>query len=211
MAEMHGRLSSLVLQLIAGLPKLRVTVAEPRAFAAWVKGFVALRRHALAVRSPMQVFEAMYPVFALMVLCGLAGRSSGSRSSGEFLGFYAAFQTYLAMSLQAARALLRVAAIAPVYERLRPLLDSVPEIEPNKVYPSVLTGELELSHVSFRYHPEGSKILDDVSLRIQAGEFIAITGPSGSGKSTLLRLLLGFEKPSSGALITIARISRRWI
>jgi len=42
-------------------------------------------------------------------------------------------------------------------------------------------------------------VLDDVSLRAEPGEFIAIVGPSGAGKSSLLRQLLGFEVPESGS------------
>lgn len=41
-------------------------------------------------------------------------------------------------------------------------------------------------------------ILDDVSLRINAGDFVAVTGPNGGGKTTLLRIILGLLKPSSG-------------
>jgi ABC-type bacteriocin/lantibiotic exporter with double-glycine peptidase domain len=43
-------------------------------------------------------------------------------------------------------------------------------------------------------------VLDNVSLRIAQGEYVAIVGPSGSGKSSLFRLLLGFERPESGAV-----------
>lgn len=41
-------------------------------------------------------------------------------------------------------------------------------------------------------------ILEDISLRVQQGEFLAIFGPNGGGKTTLLKLLLGFLKPSRG-------------
>ena len=48
--------------------------------------------------------------------------------------------------------------------------------------------------------PGGPPVLDDVTIRVAAGEYVAIVGPSGSGKSTIFRLLLGFERPESGAI-----------
>jgi zinc/manganese transport system ATP-binding protein len=46
----------------------------------------------------------------------------------------------------------------------------------------------------------GRKILDDLSLEINRGEFIAVLGPNGAGKSTLLKLLLGLLKPNQGII-----------
>jgi ABC-type Fe3+/spermidine/putrescine transport system ATPase subunit len=44
------------------------------------------------------------------------------------------------------------------------------------------------------------RAVDEVSLRVEAGEFVAIVGPSGSGKTTALRLIAGFEQPDRGAV-----------
>jgi zinc transport system ATP-binding protein len=55
----------------------------------------------------------------------------------------------------------------------------------------------ELEAVSFGYRP-GQRVLDDVTLRIGEGEFVAIAGPNGGGKTTLVRLVLGLERPSEG-------------
>jgi iron(III) transport system ATP-binding protein len=57
---------------------------------------------------------------------------------------------------------------------------------------------VEIERVSFGYG--STKILDDVSLRVEKGEFFAFLGPSGSGKTTLLRLVAGFGTPSAGAV-----------
>jgi ABC-type bacteriocin/lantibiotic exporter with double-glycine peptidase domain len=54
--------------------------------------------------------------------------------------------------------------------------------------------------VGFRYAPDSPLVLDDVSLRIEPGELVAVVGASGSGKSTLARLLAGLYRPMSGAI-----------
>jgi putative ABC transport system ATP-binding protein len=61
---------------------------------------------------------------------------------------------------------------------------------------------VELRNVSKIYHLGGEEIraLDDVSLDIQAGEFISIIGPSGSGKSTLMHILGCLDSPSKGTI-----------
>jgi cell division transport system ATP-binding protein len=70
---------------------------------------------------------------------------------------------------------------------------------------------IQLFHVKKAY-PGDAPVLDDITLRVEKGEFVWLTGPSGAGKSTLLKLLFCAESPTSGQILiggrNIGRISQ---
>jgi ATP-binding cassette, subfamily B, bacterial CvaB/MchF/RaxB len=64
-----------------------------------------------------------------------------------------------------------------------------------------LIGAIEVRNVSFRYAETEPYVLENATLRIEPGEFVAITGPSGGGKTTLMKLMLGLFEPDTGEIL----------
>ena len=211
-AEVEGKIAGLVLQLLGGIAKLRVSGAESRAFSRWASRFTQQRRLAFrtgAIGNLMEVFNSVFPVLATMVLFAMVlwlqkGTAEtgqpDSLSPGDFVGFSAAFAAVLLQVLATGVTAIQALNVVPLWERARPILEASPEIDPGKADPGELTGRIEVSHVTFRYHADGPAVLIDVSLRIEPGEYVALVGPSGSGKSTLLRMLLGMDVPETGSV-----------
>jgi ATP-binding cassette subfamily C protein len=213
MFRMRGLITGLVLQLISGVAKIRVSGAEDSVFREWTRKFSAQKRLAFRVgflANIIQVFGRVFPVIATAIIFfaygwlrdqATANHDKFGMTTGQFVAFNGVFMNVLSSMLALSGVVLELLIIFPLFQRLRPVIESQPEIDEAKSHPGELSGEVEVYHLSFRYTPDGPLILKDVSLLIRPGEFVALVGGSGSGKSTLLRLLLGFEKPESGAIL----------
>lgn len=64
-----------------------------------------------------------------------------------------------------------------------------------------IRGGIEVRRVSFRYAETDRYVLQDVSLKIEPGQFVTITGPSGGGKTTLMKIMLGLLEPTAGEVL----------
>ena len=64
-----------------------------------------------------------------------------------------------------------------------------------------IIGSIEFSHANFSYSSDSQIILNDLNLKINAGEKVAVIGKIGSGKTTLLKLILGLYQPTNGSTL----------
>jgi len=120
-------------------------------------------------------------------------------SLGDFIAFNSILGTFVGSFIGMMKSIVHFVEIKPYLERFKPIMDQEVESDNNyKSTPSNLCGDIEFKNVSFKYSDGDRNIIDDVSLVIKKGEYVAITGASGSGKSTLLKLLMGFKLPDSG-------------
>lgn len=88
------------------------------------------------------------------------------------------------------------------FRRFESIMDEAIEIqdEPGASELNDVNGDVELDQVGFSYDDDGQGVLEDVSLKIPAGQSLALVGPSGGGKSTLCSLIPRFYDPDKGAI-----------
>jgi ATP-binding cassette subfamily C protein len=201
----EGKVQGIVLQLLTGVSKFRVTGTEIRAYTYWLRHFKDMKQasfKAHKVQNQQVNLNAIVPLLGAMVLyIGIIYLGEVKKmSTGTFLAFYAAYGAFIGAMLEGSHALLTIYSIMPIYERTKPILQTLPETHQAKLNVGKLKGNIEVSQVNFRYQPDSPLVLQDINLKLKAGEYVAFVGASGSGKSTLIRLLLGFEQAESGAL-----------
>lgn len=202
--NIQGKLSGMALQFITGINKLRMTGSEDRAFSTWLDVFTQKKQLAYksgTITATLTTFNSIFPVLVSMALFSwFFWKRSQYMPIADFLAFNTAYVTFQGALMGISGVLANTVHIFPLYNRLRPILDAIPEVDDKKNIPGKLSGKIEVNKINFRYHQDGPLVLKDISITVESGGYVAIVGGSGSGKSTLMRLLLGFEVAESGTL-----------
>ncbi|MGJ5673968.1 MAG: NHLP bacteriocin export ABC transporter permease/ATPase subunit [Nostochopsis sp.] len=207
--ELEGQIFGVMVQLINGVSKIRVSGAETRAFAYWSRQYtnqLKLILRTQSIEDGVSFITKVLPPLTNALLFWVAASmiqespGSGGLSTGVFLAFNAAFGSFIGGATSLSTTVVDIMRVLPMWKRAEPILTAIPEITSSKTDPGRLSGKLLVDHVIFRYRDDGPLTLDDVTIKAEPGEYIALVGPSGSGKSTLFRLLLGFDHPESGTI-----------
>jgi len=209
-SHIQGDLQGFLFEFLSGISKIRISGGEKRIFTLWANKFSKLKQLGFSsgsYQNYVEVFNGSYPLFTSVFFFGFiyytvsTATAVGTMISvGAFMAFISAFNQFLRDCLKMSMALITSLNIITLYERVKPILEEVPESSEQSIDPGELIGDIEMNSVSFRYQEEQPLVLKNVSFKIKPGEMVAFVGTSGSGKSTIMRLLLGFETPELGSI-----------
>ncbi len=199
--DLAAKESGMSYAMISGVQKIKLVGAEKRMFARWMNLYS--QEAELTYNPPLfiklnRVITTGITLVSNIVLYYLAIISGVDQSS--YLAFMAAYGMLMGAFLELSKLALSAAQIRPILEMAEPFLKAEPETSEGKETVTDISGGITMDHVSFRYDEDAPYILKDISLKVKPGEYVAIVGKTGCGKSTLMRLLLGFEKPETGAI-----------
>lgn len=139
-----------------------------------------------------------------VVVIYLAGRTiltGGGFSVGMLFAFLSFRQTFTDRFLTLLNQAIQFRLLNLHLDRIGDIVQAETEIQNGENLPEFdVRGGVVANEISFRYGAADPLVLDRLSLRIDPGEFVAITGPSGRGKSTLVKLLLGLYAPLTGKI-----------
>ncbi len=199
--EVEAKESGMCYGLITGIQKIKLSGAEKRAYARWSNLYA--KQVDLTYNTPLflkanATFSMMIPLTGTIVMYYMA------MQSGVSVADYYAFNTAYGMVSGSFMAVAGIAAslaqFKPILEMAKPIMETLPEVSEGKQVINRLSGGIELNNITFRYTENMPTVIDNLSLKIKPGQYVAIVGATGCGKSTLLRIMLGFEKPQKGAV-----------
>ncbi len=153
-----------------------------------------------AFHSSTRLFDGI--MYIVVVVAGALFLLRGDISTADYVA-YLMFVTTLLTSIR------RIVEFAEQFqqgmsgiERFSEIMDTDPEIRdrPNATELENVRGEVEFCNISFRYESDTKCILQNLNLKVRAGENIALVGPSGGGKTTLCSLIPRFYDVSSGEI-----------
>ena len=199
--ELGAQENGMSYALISGIQKIRLSGSEKRAYSRWSSLYAKVVRTTYNTPMFLRINGTLGTAISLIGVIVMYYMSVKSKISvADYYSFNSAYGMLSGAFMSLAGIATTNARFKPIIEMAKPIMEAVPEVSEGKLVIDRLSGAIELNNVSFRYSENMPLVIDDLSLKIRAGQYVAIVGATGCGKSTLMRILLGFEKPQKGAV-----------
>ena len=205
----QGKLMSVTYSGFEMIETIKSTGAESGYFERWA-GYVTKQNNAGVAVSKFSQFWGVIPGFidgltkTVLMLCGIYLIIRGNFT----IGTLTAFTGYLGMFLDPVEDIMSLyqdyVGMRVDMERVEDVLDYPVDVEfkeedeAAKKDETKLLGTVELKNIKFGYSKLAAPLLEDLSLTMKPGQWVALVGGSGSGKSTIAKLVMGLYKPWSG-------------
>nr|WP_311538753.1 type I secretion system permease/ATPase [uncultured Bradyrhizobium sp.] len=197
-----------LVESVSGMQTLKAMAVEPQMQRRWeeqLSGYVAASFSVLSLGNwASQAVQLISKVVTVLTLYfGAHLVIGGDLTVGELIAFNM-------LAGRVAQPVLRLAQLWQDFHqarisvaRLGDILNTTPEpaYNPTRAALPPIRGDVAVEHVAFRYRLDGPEVLQDVSLRIPAGQVVGIVGSSGSGKSTLTKLIQRLYVPERGRVL----------
>lgn len=152
-------------------------------------GFSAINRFIFGIENILIIYLAAHLII------------SGGFSAGMLFAFISYKQQFMGTISNLIEKLIQFKMLSLHFERIADIALTKKEVsQSSQVKQHSITGKITCKNISYRYSDATPKVINELSLEINAGDSIAITGSSGCGKSTLLKLLLGLDTPQEGEI-----------
>lgn len=197
-----------LIESLSSLETVKTLRAEGRIQGVWEKTTAFLSRTSAQMRLlgssvGSVALWAQQTVAVAIIIVGVYLIINGDLTQGGLIAAYLLSSRAMAPVSQAASLMSQYHSASTALASLNEVMKKPEERPPGRQYISRarVRGQLELRGVTLRYPNEEREALRDVSVKIRAGEKVAILGRVGSGKSTLNKLLQGLYQPTAGAVM----------
>lgn len=204
----RGRENGVMIENLEGIAGIKAFGLEAERLAIWIGRKAQAVNRGTSTARIQTLWEILDPSVralenVLFIVVGVAMVMRGSLTLGMLFAFAAYKQAFLGAAVN-------LVQLAGTYRVLDVHLHRIADValtapEPLRDSETIdrrpFDGSVELRNVTFSYGTGEALVLEDVSLKVENGETLAIIGRSGSGKTTLLKVMLGLLEPASGKVL----------
>lgn len=197
---------SLLAETVLGIETVKALAVEPARQRQWdmqLSAYGTAHDKASRISNTMEQLTGLLGKLSTAVLLwyGTHLVLAQTLTLGQLIAFNLIAMRIAAPILRLARNWLDLQGARLAYGNLKALFAVEAETRRRRPPMPAITGDIEFVNVSFSYGAGGPQVLAGLSVRIGAGEVVALVGPSGTGKSTVGRLLAGLHAPNHGKVV----------